>query len=284
MRAYDAIFDIPNHNHLETLSGNVLAIPGLDDVANSSTLVGENTNPGPGSNFIASATQLNAFSFRSGFIFVTTELLQDSGVPIGALLEQAIAVRHARAIGSYMMIGSGVNQPRGLITAALANGAPVVVAQGDSFNNGIATENGSNSIGSEDMALLFGSLNSALRSEAIFAMNDATLIALRSTTDRVGRPILRYSNQDLTSIWGKRVIVSPSMAPIGPSAISIAFYVPRFYLMRHVTSGAYIRRTVEAPGCVERGAVAFQGYYRADGNLSVPNPLYPPIALLQNYS
>jgi HK97 family phage major capsid protein len=156
MRAYDAIFDSENHNHIDTLSGGVISIPGLDDVANSSTLIGENVSPGPGSNFVASTTQLNAYSFRSGFIFVTLELLADSGVPIGALLETAIAVRHARSIGSYMMIGSGVNQPRGLVTAALAAGAPIVVAQGDAFNNGLSSDTGANSIGTEDMALLFG--------------------------------------------------------------------------------------------------------------------------------
>jgi HK97 family phage major capsid protein len=283
LRAYDEIFDDANCSPVGTLTGAPLACPATDDVENSSILVGENSNAGnPGATFTASSTQLGAYSFRSQFVFVSLELLVDTSFNVGSILERSFAIRHARGVGAYMINGTGVNQPKGLVTAAIATGN-VVVAAGDSLNTGFA-DTGANSIGTEDLNAVYGGLNRAYRRESVWIMNDATLLALRSSLDKVGRPLVRFSSNDLASIYGRPVAVAPSMAEIGPSAISVALYAPRFFLQRRVTAGSYIRRTIEAPGCAEKGTVAFSSMFRCDSNLSVPNATYPPISLLQQQS
>jgi HK97 family phage major capsid protein len=283
MKAYDEIFDDQNCSPIDTLTGAPLACPALDDVSNASILVGENSNGGnPGATFTASTTQLGAYSYRSGLVFCSFELLDDTSYNVGNLLERCFAIRHARGVGQAMINGSGVSQPKGLITCGLQTGN-IVVAVGDALNTGTA-DTGANSIGTADLNAVYGGLNRAYRRESVWIMNDATLLALRNSIDRVGRPLVRFSSNDLASIYGRPVAVAPSMAEIGPSAISVALYAPRYFLQRRVLSGSYVRRSMESPGAVEKGLVSFQSYYRTDANLSVPNAAYPPISLLQQHS
>jgi HK97 family phage major capsid protein len=283
LKAFDELFE--NCNEIETMTGAPMTVPSLDDTSSASQLIGENVSPGPGQNFTAQVTQLSAYSFRSGMVFVTLELLADSGVDVSSLLETAFAVRHARGAGQYMVSGAGPSaptpQPTGLITAGLQTGN-VVVASGSSANDG-GTETGANSIGTEDLNALWGALNRSYRRESVWAVNDETLIALNGLLDKIGRPLVRYNN-DLATIYNRPVIVCPSMEQIGPSNITVALYAPRFYVQRRVPSGSYLRKTIETPGAIEKGAVAFQSYFRCDSNLCVPNPAVPPIALLQQHS
>lgn len=280
LKSYDELFD--NANEINTDTGALITIPSLDDVSSASQIISENSNPGPGPNFNAAVTALGAFSFRSLMTFVSLELLADSGVAIGGLLEACFAMRHARGVGAYMVNGTGVGQPTGLITAGIATGN-VVVAAGDTLNNGVGGDTGANSIGTQDLNAIWGALNRAYRRESVWAMNDTTLIQLNGLLDKSGRPLVRYNN-DLATIFNRPVIVCPSMNSIGPSQYSVALFAPRFYLQRRVPSGCYLRRSIEVTGGVEKGAVGFESYFRTDSNLCVPNPSFPPISLLIQHS
>jgi HK97 family phage major capsid protein len=282
LRAYDEVFDDANCSPCSTLTGAPLAIPAISDVENSSILVGENSNAGtPGATFTATSTQLGAYSFRSQFVFVSLELLTDTSFNVGSILERSFAVRHARGVGQYLINGTGINQPKGLITAGIATGN-ITVAAGSSANDGTAAT-GANSIASVDLSLVYGNLNRAYRKESVWIMNDETLLALRSTLDRVGRPLVNFSN-DVATIYGRPVAVAPSMSPIGPSAYSVALYAPRFFLQRRVTAGSYVRRSIEVFGGVEKGMIGFSSMYRTDSNMSCPNQNFPPISLLVQHS
>ena len=283
MKQYDEIFDDENCNIIESETGSPTVIPQLDDVSAASVQVGENYNSdSPGTTFKAGGTQLEAYSFRAGFLLVSIELLQDSGIPIGALLERAFAIRHARGVGQAMINGSGNASPTGLVTGAVEAGN-VVVAQGAAFNNGeIFT--GANSIGSQDIAAVYHALNRAYRRNAVWYMSDDTLTQqIVPLVDKSGRPLTQLQ-KDVYTLMGKPVAICPSMSDVAPSAYTIVLADPNYFLQRRIAAGSYLRLYNEAPGTVEAGVRAFASWYRTDSNLAVPNAQYPPCAVLQQHS
>ena len=162
MKQYDAIFDPENNQTITTENGQTLALPNTDDVSNESVLVGENTDPGKGNNVTFGTTQLNAYSFRTKRVMVSFELLQDANYNVGPLLERCFAIRHARGIGQYLINGTGVSQPGGLLPAAV-EADNLTYAEGASANTGLAGDTMANSIGSADLYNTYFNLNKAYR-------------------------------------------------------------------------------------------------------------------------
>jgi HK97 family phage major capsid protein len=282
MKQYDEIFDDENCQVIESVTGNPMGVPATDDTAAASVQVGENTDPGAGTDFVAYNVQLQSYSFRSGRVIVSRELLQDSGISISGLLNRAFSRRHAKGVGAKLITGSGVNEPKGLVTAAQAVMAANVTAAGSSANDG-SDNTGANSVGTDDIALVYRTLNAAYRRNAIWAMNDATALFLSELKDKYGRPVI-----DLQAprpvLMGKRVIICPSMASIAPSASTIVFYDPAYFVQRRVKAGSFIRMYQEAPSLAENNAVAFESWYRTDSNLVVASQTYPPCVVLNQHS
>jgi HK97 family phage major capsid protein len=288
MRQVDDIFDPRFHNDIETENGSPLVVPSFDDVSNQGQLVAENSQPPvqPDSTVTAANNVLNAYSFRSGLLYCSIETLQDSGVPIGALIERAFAVRLARVSGKYAILGTGSGQPAGLLTGVNATDAPEIIAGGSNSNDGISGHTGANSIGSQDLQDLFFGLNAAYRREAAFYLNDSTFQAISNVLDKNGRPLVKY-NQDLANqptIFGRPVAICPNLPSISPNAPTVLFGAPRYFYLRHVKAGSFAQMFTESVGTAEAGAVAFQGYFRTDSVLSVPNSTYPPFVQLVQHS
>ena len=232
--------------------------------------------------------QLNAWTFRSGYVAVSRELFEDSNFPIGTVLERVFAMRMARGIGPKLINGSGVNTLTGLLTAALANGAPVVVAVGSSNNTGGA-ETGSNSIGTADINAAYYKLDPAYRPGAVWAMNDSTLNYLDGIVTKQGLPLVKFCDgpngqSNVPFIHGKRVCICPSMPSLGAAKNSVEFYNPFYFVQRRVPSSAYVRRFDQAAKFVEYGLIGFQEFMRVDSNLIAPNPSYVPAVIIQNHS
>jgi HK97 family phage major capsid protein len=100
MKQYDQIFDEQFSNVVETPTGNSTAFPSWDDVASAATQVSETlqTSEVDVANF--GTAQLNAWTFRSGYVAVSREVFEDSNFPIGTVLERVFAMRMARGIRS----------------------------------------------------------------------------------------------------------------------------------------------------------------------------------------
>ena len=284
MRQYDEIFDDANCQIVESQNGDLCVIPQLDDTTASAIQISENTKgaDNPGQIVVASGTQLAAYTFRSAFVFVTMELLQDSGIPIGALLERAFAIRMARGVGQSLISGSGVGAPQGLVTAA-SQQSSVVVAQGSVLNSG-GSPTGANSIGEADIANLMHALNRAYRRNAVWYMSDDTFTQqLLPLLDKSGRPLVNLAD-GLYTLMGKPIATCPSMSDVAPSAYTIILADPNYFLQRRIAAGSYIRLYSEAPGTIENGVRAFASWYRTDSRLAVPSATYPPCSILQMHS
>jgi HK97 family phage major capsid protein len=286
----DDIFNPTFCNQVDSDTGAVMPFPIWSDVGNDAVLVGETTQSTEVLVAPIGSTQLGAWSYRSQTVAVSLELAQDSGWPIGAVLEKIFAKRIARGVGKAMILGTGLNQPTGLLTGAISAGAQITIASGSSTNDGSANT-GSNSIGTNDLQKLFYSLNAEYRdSTAAFYMADSTLSALSQILDKQGRPIISFEH-GLTGdggyvpyLLGRRVAICRSMPAIGSGANSIVFASPDYFVQRRVPSSVFLRRYEQAVNLVESGLIGFEMWCRFDSNLVSGDSNYVPAAILQQHS
>ena len=288
MKNYDQLFDPRFCNVVETDTGASMPFPVIDDVSNASVQVGETSQSTEVDVANFGSTTLNAWSFRSKLVAVSIELLQDSNFPLPSILERVFALRHARGVGKAMVSGSGVSQPTGLITGALAAGAPIVVASGSSSNTGGA-ETGSASVGTQDINAAYHSLDPAYRRGACWAMSDGTLKYLEGLLDKSGRPLVYLGwgldNEGLgPCVYGLPIAICPSMPTMAAAQNSIVLYNPNYLVSRRVPSSMYVRRYWEIPALVTAGLVGFEGWLRADSNFLSPNPSFVAAVIIQNHS
>ncbi|MFZ0978394.1 MAG: phage major capsid protein [Candidatus Acidiferrales bacterium] len=286
LKQHDQIFDDQFSTIIETSTGANMPVPVLDDVSASAVQISETTAPTE-VDLGFGVSQLGAFTFRSGLIAISLELIQDSGVPWPQLLEEALALRHARGIGAALVTGSGVNAPEGLITGILSSGGPIVVASGSAAQDG-GSETGSNSIGVADLNAAYGKLDRAYRSRAAWAMNDNTVVELQALTDKVGRPLVEYRGLagvgDVPVLLGRPIATCPSFPVVESKNNSVAFYSVAHYLQRRVPSSAYVQRFAEAANLIEYGLCAFQSYFRVSSAFVAPDANYVGGVLIQNHS
>lgn len=289
-KQYDELFSGDFSNQIVTQSGNTIPAPILDDANNSSVLTTE-TSAGVEADLANfSAVQLGAYPFRSGYVAVSLELLQDlpDEFPIGALLERAFALRHARGIGAKFATGSGVNQPTGLQTAVVGSGAVPVIASGSSNNTG-GSETGSTSVGTADLATCFRKLNPYYRRNAVWFMNPDTLDYLQSLVSKQGTEVVNFrkgfgKGDDVPYVLGRPVALCPSLATLGAAANVIFFGDPTYFITRLARDSAYIQRITQSMQALTFGLILFQSYLRADSNLLAPNSQALPFQFIQTHS
>jgi HK97 family phage major capsid protein len=286
----DDLFQEWTHFSLETDSGNPTSVPSADDVSKQSVQVSEGVQSSESDVANFGTMALGAWSFRTGRVVVSRELIQDSNYPLADVLEMIFAKRHARGVGQALVSGTGVSSPTGLLTAAVASGGNVTVAVGSSVNDG-SSLTGANSIGTDDLINVMQGLDPAYWPGAIWAMHPATLLSLWGQKDKMGRPIVDGSILSpggmptvTPLILGKAVAVCPSMPKIQHAANSVVLYHPDYFFVRSVPSSMFVRVFQEAANLVENDAVAFESFYRVDANLSVPNGSFAPVSVLANHS
>jgi len=210
-------------------------------------------------------TILNSYRFDSKIIKVSNELLLDTGFDFPAYLTRRLAIRLARIYNYVLTNGSGSNQPLGLTNAA-AVGA---VAVGSSGNTGF--NDGSNTVGSADLAALEGSVDPSYRIGAAYMMSSGTLAYLRALLDKSGRPIfLGLHEGPPNSVLNYPVVLNDDMdqlqtEPSSPPVTrkTVAFGKFDQYICRRAPLWVYQFR--------ERWAEYFQTGFaclqRADGSL-----------------
>lgn len=287
MKQYDQVFDPRFSNIIETEDGANLPVPAFDDVASASTLVGENTLSTDTKIANVGVVQLGSYNYRSGRVILSMELERDGNFPWGTLLERVFGKRHARGIGAAMITGSGNGAPTGLVTAVLASGVSPVIAAGSSSNDGLGTS--TNSIGTQDLAALYGKLDPAYRPSAAWYMNDATLVKLMELLDKMGRPVVHFVEGatgmgEVPYIYGKPVAICPSMDAIGATKNTVVFGNPDYFIQRRVPKSMYVNRYWQSGGLVEAGLIAYESFLRVDSNLLAPNSSYLPYQILQQHS
>jgi HK97 family phage major capsid protein len=251
---------------MDTATGQPLPFPTDNDTAVVGELIGEGVSV-TGADASLGQIILGAYKFSSKLVKISIELLQDSAFDLESWLARKFANRLGRVLNTYMTTGTGTNQPKGIMVAAVAG----PTALGSSSNDG--TSAGANTIGSDDMIALEHSVDPLYRPGARYMFHDTVLQALRQVKDKYGRPLWMpgvingapdtingygYSiNNDMDQL--QTVAASPKV-----SKNTVVFGQLSKYVIRRVKDMSILRLEERF---AEYGQIAFLGLARYDGNL-----------------
>jgi HK97 family phage major capsid protein len=284
-KGHDALFDPEIVTFVKTDTGAPLEVSMMGDTENVAQLTSEAGGVSEVDISSTGAVMLGAYTFRSPVFHVSIESMQD--VAIGGsvvdLFTKFSADRIARGVGPYLVTGSGISQPTGLLTALESSGAISITATGSAVNDGTAAT-GSNSVGSQDIANLYYSLDSAYRDSpnCCWLMNSGTLGALAAIVTKQGVPLVQWQGPEAW-ILGKKVCISPSVPSIGSAHIPIILGDLSYFMVRATPVKVQIYR--ETVGLVEKGKVGLRAFCRYDSTFLYTDLNSPsPCVFLVNHS
>lgn len=235
---------------LNTAGGENLQIPSQ---ASWSTA----TLPGEGTAIPESDPGFNAFITLSAYKYsfltqLSTELIEDSGVDILGFLAQQTGNALGFAVGSALTVGSGTNQPRGIVTASSVGGTA-----------GTAT-----AFTADNLIDLVYSLDGAARllPGCGFMMNGKSIGQVRKLKDTAGNfvfaPSLSADARDM--LLGKPIYENPNMVDVATGTKSVLFgHLPSYYV--RTVGGLKLERSDDF--AFNTGLVTFRATWRVDGNL-----------------
>ena len=150
-------------------------------------------------------------------------MLDDAAFDVEAWLADEIAREFAQAEGAAFVGGSGVNQPRGFLNAAVTDESDDVRAFGSLQ---YVPSGSSGSFSSEDALVdLVHTLRPAYRQGASFVMNSSTLARIRKFKTADGAFLWQPSlaNGQPATLLGYPVVEAEDMPDIAADSLSIAF-------------------------------------------------------------
>lgn len=241
-----------------TTGGETIQWPTTDATAEEGELVDENQEV-TDQDATFGTVGLKAFMFSSKGIAVPYQLLQDAFIDVEAHLRDRLVTRIGRITNKKFTIGSGVNEPKGILTAASLGktGAAGQVA----------------SVTYDDLVDLEHSCDPAYRKSGNcrWMFHDQTLKALKKMKDGQGRPIWlpedtgsMQSNAPGT-ILGYGYTINQDMPTMAAGAKPILFGCLNKYMVRDVRQVMFFRMTDSA--YTRKAQVGFLAFSRHDGNL-----------------
>lgn len=157
---------------LQTADGRSLPWPTVNDTTTSGALIAENAGDTEGAVTFGQVT-FSAYTFTSKIVLVSMELLQDTGIDLGAVLGNLLGARLGRGTAAYYATGTGSSQPQGLITGATLG----------------KTAASATAVTYQEMLDLKHSVDPAYRNGGKWIMHDAILAVVKQLKDTTNRPI-----------------------------------------------------------------------------------------------
>ena len=255
MKAYGGIRAVARI--LPTQNGSQILWPTADATSEEGELVGQNAPASEGNTAFGTAS-LDVYKFSSKKIALPFELLQDTFVDIEAYIRELLATRLGRVTSRYATTGTGVNQPRGIVTGATlgkagANGQTVTVTY-------------------DDLVDLEHSVDPAYRSNpgVGFMMHDMSLKAVRKIKDSQNRPIFVPGYEQGNPggapdrLLNRPIFISQEMDQMAANAKSILFGDYQKHIIRDVMDLTLFRMTDSAFTLL--GQVGFVAFMRMGSN------------------
>lgn len=241
---------------IQTATGAQMLFPTADATSEEGEIVGQNAPVSVGETTVGQAS-LGVYKYSSKSIALPFELLQDSFIDIEAYIKSLLALRLGRIQNRHQTVGTGNEQPRGLVTAA---------AVGKTGATGQTTV-----VTYDDLVDLEHSVDPIYRSRAGWMFHDDTLKVLRKIKDGQGRPIFTPGYEQGNPggapdrLMNRAININQNMAPMAANAKSIAYGDFSKYLIRDVMDVTIFRMTDSK--YTEKGQVGFLAFCRSGGNL-----------------
>ncbi len=239
-------------NTLQTGKGNPMNWAVSTEGAVKGVIVGEGQNHGKSDTGFTNV-QLGAFKISSKVILVSEELLQDSEIDMVAYITNIARTRIDRGMNAYILTGTGVGQPKGLLP---------------SITKEVAIDNLSKFTW-ETLVDLFHGIDAAYRvsPKRAFGMHDKTLAKIRKFKNTQGEPIYIRSlvTDKPDTILGEPVVVDnefPEFKTDGKAFKGSIVYGDWNALIVRRVSGMTVKRLDEL--YAETGQVGFLAFERFD--------------------
>ncbi len=268
MKFYGGMID--NGTEIVTATGNDLPYPTVDDTSNKGSILNEGSTISE-SDVAFGLKTLEAYTYTSGLVQCSVQLLNDSVIDIDSFLPRALGVRLARILNDHYTTGTDVSQPQGIITALA--GTTVV--------NSVVTAASTNAVAYNDLTAGIDAVDYAYQGPGCkWMMHQNTVMQVRNIKDSNQRPLWEFSMQAGTppTLFGYPVVVNNSMDKVGASKNIIVFgNIEEAYVKRTV-QGVQLVRLVER--YMDLLTVGFFCFLRTDG--MVQNTA--AVSLIQNHS
>jgi len=242
---------------LQTEQGNPFDYPTSDGTAEEGEQVAENTAAGD-QDVAFGVVPLVTYKYSSKVVTVPIELLQDSAVDVEAFVRQRLATRIGRITNKKFTIGTGTNEPKGVVVAATSGK--------------VGTTGQTLTVIVDDLIDLIHSCDPAYRAlKCGFMMHDNSLRVIRKLKDSTGRPIFIPGYDGLggampDTILGYPVTINQDMAVMAANAKSILFGCFDFYVIRDVMALTLYRFTDSV--YAKKGQVGFLMFSRHGGTFT----------------
>lgn len=239
---------------ISTETGTAMDWPTTDATSEEGEIVGENADV---TNADASFGTLAhvVYKFSSKDIAIPFELLQDSAIDLESHINGRLTERLGRITNRMFTVGTGTNQPHGVVTGAAA-GKVGLTGQ-------------TTTVLWEDLIDLIHSVDPAYRRSANCGLmfHDNTLRDLKKLKDLDGRPLWLpgIDVAEPATIAGARYTINQDMPVMAASAKSILFGDFNRYIIRDVMQVALFRMTDSA--YTKKGQVGFLAFMRSGGRL-----------------
>lgn len=234
----------------QTDSGAPIEWPVADNLDQDGEIVAENTEVTDEDPTFGIKT-IGAYKYSSKGVAVPFELLQDSRIDLEAYIVRLLAQRISRITNRHFTVGTGVQQPKGIIPAS-SKGADAAAVD---------------AIGYDDLVDLEHSVDPTYRMGAGFMFADMALKAVKLLKDSDGRPLwvpgVAVGEPD--TILGYGYTINQYMATPAADAKSVIFGQLSNYLIRDVMAVTLFRMTDSA--YTRKGQVGFLAFSRHDGDL-----------------
>lgn len=253
---------------IQTSGGNPLPWPTVDETAQEGELVAESVQAGS-QDASFGTIQIGAYKFSSKIFTIPIELLMDQGpgIDIEAFIRRAAATRIFRIQNRLFTTGTGVNQPKGIVTAAVA-GKVGVTGQ-------------TAAVLTDDLIDLEHSVDPAYRQMpgVGFMFHDNTLRFIKKMKDSQNRPLWMpgFSTKEPDTFNGYKYAINQQMPTMAANAKSILFGDLSQYMIRDIMAVTLFR--FDDSAFMSKGQIGFLAWARADGNLMSAGQ---PVAYYQN--
>lgn len=207
--------------------------------------------------------QVTLTSYKYGFTFdLSPELMADTGVALESYLARMSGEALGNAFGAHAIVGTGTNQPRGILADA-----PAGVTGPAGVAGGFGTQSTAGQGGDLLISLYHSVIEPYRRSASCgWLMNDDTAAAVRklknSQGDYIWQPGLVAGSPD--TILGKPVLIDPNMPDVGVGNESIVFGDFSKYFVRLVGP---IRFERSEDFKFDYDLVSFRALMRADARM-----------------
>lgn len=239
-----------------TLAGEPMQYPTTDGTAEMGEIVAQNvsaTDQDP----VFGTIGLDVYKFSSKVITIPIELMQDTSIDILALINTRLRTRLGRIQNNKFTVGTGTNEPRGLVTA---------LSVGKAGATGTAT-----SITYDDLVDLQESIDDGYNGNAAgWMFHQQTRRVIRKLKDTTGRPIWTPGYEGgITKgapdeLLGRPVTINNDMPTMAANAKSLAYGDMSFYKVRDALDIQLYRFNDSA--YAKKGQMGFLAFMRSGGN------------------